>query len=426
MPIGAASPPQADPDRRPAAATWRQVGLLALVTAVAVGGFAWYGLRHNFFDLKIYHSAMRWWASGHPLYEFWQPDDTQGRLEFTYPPFAALLLRPLGSLTVGQAVASYVVVSIGLLALSLWWLARPLADRYGWPRWLTFGLALVLATGLEPIREAFMLGQINVILWTLILLDLLILLPRRSRLVGVGIGLATAIKLVPGIFIVYLLVARRWRAALVAAGTAVAATLLAAAISPSASWQFWTDRLRHGEGVGQLGYEFNQSILGMLARITEPDQPDRAVWLVLVVPVLGYGMWRAARAAGAGDEVAGIALTGIVGSLISPVTWVHHVFWLVPALMVLVGAAARPADVVAGVRRPATALGVAITGYATVTVSLISLWAFQLGRPGGALGFVLTNWLVWVMIILLATLPVRRGEVAPVQPDQEPVARTAH
>ena len=46
---------------------------------------AWYRLRNHFFDLMIYRDAMRWWADGHPLYDYAQPDATQGQLEFTYP-----------------------------------------------------------------------------------------------------------------------------------------------------------------------------------------------------------------------------------------------------------------------------------------------------------------------------------------------------
>jgi hypothetical protein len=36
---------------------------------------------------------------------------------------------------------------------------------------------------------------------------------------------------------------------------------------------------------------------------------------------------------------------------------------------------------------------------------MISLWAFQIGRPGGVAGFVLTNWLVWLMLGLVVLLP---------------------
>lgn len=383
----------------PARTRRQQIAILAAVAVVALGAHAWYGIRHGFFDLLVYRSAMRWWNGGNFLYDFAQPDATQGHLEFTYPPFAAFLLRPLGWLPPGVAIAAYTVVAVATLGLSIWWLVRPLADRHGWPRWFAVGLAFILATGLEPIREAYSLGQINFVLWALILLDLLVLAPRGSRLTGIGIGLATAIKLTPGIFIVYLLITRRWRAAATAAGTAVGVTLLAAAFAPRETWVYFTQKLLHAEGVGNLAYTFNQSLMGMLAKLALPGAPSQAVWLLLCLPVLGYGLWRARAAYLAGDEVAGLTLAGIVGSLVSPVTWAHHIFWFVPALVVLVDVAVSKKDRWAG--------ALAIFLYATVTYSLVSLWDFTLHQPGGPGGFVLTNWLVLLMLGLLVLLPVR-------------------
>ena len=90
------------------------------------------------------------------------------------------------------------------------------------------------------------------------------LAPRRSRFLGVGIGLATAIKLVPGIFILYLLVSGRRRGTVVAAVTAAVATLIAGAAAPAESTTYWTQRLVNGDGVGQLFYVMNQSLNGVL------------------------------------------------------------------------------------------------------------------------------------------------------------------
>jgi alpha-1,2-mannosyltransferase len=421
--VSVGAPPQTPPTRSP---TRRQISILAGVAAVLVAAHVWYGNRNNFYDLKIYAAAMRWWDAGHPLYAFVKADDTQGQLGYTYPPFAAILMRPLAWLPLGLTVAIYVVVSVAAFAACVWWLVRPLADRHRVPPWFAFGLAFVLASALEPIREAFTFGQINIVLWSLILFDLLVLLPptnrhRWSRFAGVGIGLATAIKLVPGIFIVYLLVTRRFRAAGVAAGTAVAATLLAAAFSPAQSWTFWTDKVLQGDGVGQLAYEFNQSILGVLARLALPGQPNRALWILIIAPILGYGMWRASRAAAAGDEVTGLTLAGLVGSLVSPVTWAHHIFWIVPALVVLVDTALRPEPVplVSGLRGRAGQLTLAAVAYLTITVSLVALWSFALHKPGGLTAFVMSDWYVWLMLAMLPLLPIRR-QIQP-RPAADPV-----
>src|SRR5262249_31376348 len=148
---------------------------------------------------------------------------------------------------------------------------------------------------------------------------------RGSRWVGVGIGVATAIKLIPGIFIIYLVMTRRWRAVGVSVGAFAAATLLGVIAAPHDSWVYFTQKIVTAEGVGQFAYTFNQSLFGLLARQSLPDQPDSLVWLLLVLPVLGYGLWRAARAGSAGDEYTAMAITGFTGSLISPLTWAHHI-----------------------------------------------------------------------------------------------------
>ena len=395
------------PDQKPRRRT-NPLALGGILAGLVVGAFLahWgYGLRNHFYDLMVYRDAMRWWNDGNFLYDFWQPDATQGRLEFTYPPFAAELLRPLGWLTEAQAAALFVLTTLGSLAVTVWLLVRPLADRYAWPRWFTFGVAFVLMTGLEPIRHTFDFGQINAILWLLIVVDLLVLATSGSRFAGVGIGVATAIKLVPGIFILYLLVARRWRAAGVATGTAVLATGLAAALAPRESWSFWTERVLHGEGVGRLDYAFNQSLMGLLARLAAPAQPNPVIWLALALPLLVVGLWRAGRAAAAGDHVAGLTIAGLTGALVSPVTWVHHIFWFVPAIVVLVAEGLGPPG--GTLRARLGPLVYASVIYVTATVSVVALWNFELGQPGGFAEFVLSNWFFWLMLSLLVFLPIR-------------------
>ena len=49
-------------------------------------------------------------GDGHPLYDYAQPDRVQGELYFTYPPFAALLLRPFAGLPLGLTIAIFTVV----------------------------------------------------------------------------------------------------------------------------------------------------------------------------------------------------------------------------------------------------------------------------------------------------------------------------
>jgi alpha-1,2-mannosyltransferase len=392
----------------------RRLLVLVLVAAAVVAAQWWYGNRHEFLDLRIYVNAVRWWVDGQPLYEFVHHDPIQGRLGFTYPPFAALVLLPLAAIGFQGSVLLFSTVTAAAVAMTTYWLVRPLARKHNLPLWFALGLALPLVSTLEPIRETVTFGQINMLLILLVLTDLLVVAPRWPRLAGIGIGLAAAIKLTPAIFIVYLLTTGRWRAALTGAATATGATLLAAAVAWDDSWRFWTSALWETGRVGHTDRIANQSLYGLLARLSAPEPPNRPLWFALVALAAAYGLWRARRAALAGDEVAGLTLTGFVGTLVSPITWPHHLFWFVPALLVLLDAALGQG----GQRRRPGLLVLAILCWLSVTVSVISLFDLGLSRrlfADGLPGFLIMNWYVLLTVLLIVTLPVRTRSVPEVR-----------
>lgn len=410
MPAEPVAPPAAtedDPGGRTARRLVTVVALAAVLPALYLPGRV-----HNFFDLKIYMRAMDWWAAGNPLYDYVQPDRVQGALYFTYPPFAALLLRPFALLPLGATVAIFTALTVLGVVVTTRWLVTPLVERHDLPRLFTLTVAVLLVFAVESTRETITFGQINMLLVVLILADLLFAVPGERRWAGVGVGLATALKLFPGIFILYLLATRRWRAAVVASATAAVATLLAAAVAPRDSWRFWTHELWATDRVGRTDYTGNQSLFGLLSRITAPEKPSQLPWLLLVLAVTGYGLWRAARAARAGDALAGLTMTGLVGGLVSPITWTHHLYWFIPAVVVLVDAAldADP-DTPAGARRRRWLFTLmAGTGFVIIYgVVTFQDWGVAPARTDSPGEFVTRNAYVLLSVLLLAALPYRRA-----------------
>jgi alpha-1,2-mannosyltransferase len=225
---------------------------------------------------------------------------------------------------------------------------------------------------------------------------------RGSRFAGMGIGLATAIKLTPGVFLLYLLVTRQWRAAAVATGTAAAATVGVAVLAPDASREFWTAALFDTNRVGNLAYVANQSLQGVVAR-WDPAYPSRLAWLVAVLLVVV--LWvRRCRVA---DRPAALATTGALGCLISPVTWTHHLIWLIPALVLTALAAVEAGP---GRRRRWLA-GVAALGYLVLCSRVVWAWEDRAPGPGT---FLLGSAYLWVTVALLVAVPVRaRQDVVP-------------
>ena len=387
--------------------------MVAVVTVVLwlLGHHLVRPLWHGFFDLEVYRGAVQWWAGGHPLYTFERGTTGYG---FTYPPFAALALAPLAlgpwRLQAWLLSAASVAVVVAVVARLL----GPVARRAGWRPAFAVGLAVPVALMMDPVRETIAFGQINLLLAALVLADFLAL-RRGWRWAGVGIGLATAIKLTPAIFVLYLLLTRRWRPALVAVATFAAASLVALLTSPHTSAQFWTTTLFETSRVGRVDKTTNQSLLGVLARLFGAE-PPQVLWLLLAVGVLVVGLWRAVLAHRAGDELVGIVLTGLTGCLISPISWSHHLVWLLPAVIVVVDVGiGRPvARVWPRTRPPGTGRRrVAALSAAAITLACCSSVIWYAARDdglthvGGPFGALVENSFALAMVALVVLLPVR-------------------
>ncbi|MEU0944263.1 glycosyltransferase 87 family protein [Streptomyces canus] len=371
--------------RAPATDRGRLLLVLAAGTAVTVFT-ATVPLLRDFFDLRVYHGAVGTWVHhGGRLYDYRVPGTTYG---FTYPPFAAVAMLPMALLDLRAAIAVGLVLNLAALAV----VARLLTGR-AWRRCGWYGCALgACALALfEPLRDTFSFGQVNLLLLALVLVDAWLLATGRERWAGAGIGLAAAVKLTPALFIGLLLLARRGRAAAVATVVALTATGFAALVAPDASRFYWTDAMWDTTRVGRLDYVSNQSLQGILARLGEPD---RAVWAVAVLLTLAVWAVRARRAVAAGDWAAAFALTGLTACLVSPITWVHHLVWLLPSFAVLVRT---------GHPRIAGAL------YAVLCTSVVWLW---FDDASGIDGFLGSNLYTWITLGLLLRLPVGQPAVA--------------
>jgi alpha-1,2-mannosyltransferase len=384
------------------------------------------GQDHRQFDLRLYYDAINYWLAGHDLYSYSQPDPVNIELGFTYPPVGALLMTPMGLFTYPVV---HVLSMLGIVAAGAAFAYLVLRERVRLPKPLMLaavGVATAFAFTLEPFRQTLSFGQINIYLALLVAVDLLILRRRGSKWTGVGIGLATAIKLTPGIFIIYLLVVGRWRAALTAIGTVIAANLVSLIIAPAETWKYFTSLMWETSRVGFLDATINQSVNGLIARLDSPLAPGRLPWLALAAVVLVVGFWRARRAALGGDELAAMTLAGFVGVLVSPVSWVHHIIWILPAMLIIavrlkhtIGAlAADDSGYSSSDRALMGRIGQAI-GYSVLLTAGLAFWCiptaslmdvkdWDYDHGGALLAFAGSVQLLW-MLVALVVLPLERA-----------------
>ncbi|MFJ5153167.1 glycosyltransferase 87 family protein [Streptomyces sp. NPDC088353] len=280
-------------------------------------------------DAVVYQAEGAAVVHGRDLYGF---TVTQGRLPATYPPFAALLFVPAVWLPAAALKAAFFAGNALLLAWLVHLSARLAGRRAGLP---AVCAATASAVWLEPVFQTFVYGQINLAIVCLVLWDLT--RPPGARGRGVLIGVATGIKLTPGLFIVYLLLRGRRREAAAAMAGFAGTVAVGALVLPAAGVDYWTRRLFETNRVGKPWIIANQSLQGLVARLLGEPSPGLA-WMLPAVAVALAGLWLASRVR---RERWGVLLTGLTALLVSPISWSHHWVWCVPLIAVLLAEGRR-------------------------------------------------------------------------------------
>jgi alpha-1,2-mannosyltransferase len=143
--------------------------------------------------------------------------------------------------------------------------------------------------------------------------------------------------------------------------------------------------------------------------------------------VLVVGLARAAVHQRRGDDLAGVAVTGMTACLVAPISWVHHLYWVVPALVVLVDVAAgTPVAAGLGSRRPRLARPAAAAAAVLAAGALAGavVWFFP-GTPAGLSTVAGENAYVLLLHALVAGLPGRALPGAPRGVDQARVGASS-
>jgi len=310
----------------------------ATLFAVSVAALLLLGFTAGFdpYDLGVYLLGGDAWRHGLPVYD--QTVSSQwGTGYFTYPPVTLLVFAPLSVLPHGTVHAVMAVAGVLSLIAVVWLVLRSLGCRSSAG---TTGLALGLAGAalwVQPVYDSLQQGQINLMLMALIVADLA-LDGRRRWPTGILIGFAAAAKITPGIFIVYLLLTRRFRAAATAAATWAALTAAGFIVAPGDSAQFWL----HGTFFNSSRVAspltadsvFNQSIHGVAIRVLGSGWGE-PLWLVVAAVVVTAGLWAAVVAHRTFAPMAGGLVCAVTGLLVSPLTWHEHWVWIVPVVVAL-------------------------------------------------------------------------------------------
>ena len=209
---------------------------------------------------------------------------------------------------------------------------------------LRLGLLLSLpALLLNPVVITVDFGQVNLVVTLLVMWDLL----SQRRIgswqapLGVATGLAAAVKLTPILFVPYLILTRRTRGAVTCVVTFVVCELVTFLLSPTSSRAYWTQALFKPGRAGNLSYVGDQNLMAAVERLHHGLVTNLALLPVLAAVAAG-GLWLAALAHRRSSPMLGLLICAATGLLVSPISWVHHLVWVIPAILWLGLAEDRP------------------------------------------------------------------------------------
>jgi alpha-1,2-mannosyltransferase len=352
-------------------------------------------------DLQVYVYAIKDMLAGKDIFAtttpFWH-------LYFIYPPLAAILMTPLAF---GPYVFWQVVWTGGLV-----WAQQSVLKRCGAPRGWKLGLlgiAVVLAV--EPIRTTLGYGQVNTILMALVVVDLLPDRPDERRRVpqGILIGLAAAIKLTPALFVIFMFLIAKRRAAITAIISFAVFTGIGAILLFRETVVFFGGLSGGDTRTASPLYTGNQSLLGVFFRLGDSSRTTALVGLAVAGVLALLGCLVAAYWWRNEEKVFAVAIVGLTTCLASPLSWTHHYVWILPmGMAVLSPGVPRWARYVGGlwVIWVCACLPLAVLPYAGDRERLFDFLQQLVANLGPMLGVTLLVGLAWQLVVATRIQPI--------------------
>lgn len=264
-------------------------------------------------DLATYKAAVGRLLAGGSLYA-----PALGEAPFLYPPFAGLLLIP--AVVLSAALPDAINLAVHLIACVLLAFAllvgTPSRRRGRAGDVLVVVLCSLALLTSDPVLWGMYLGQVSLAVVTLMVLDSIV----EPRWRGLLAGFAGAIKLLPLIMIPHYLLTRQWRAAANSTAGFAAATAIGFVIAPTDSLRYWTG----GVVAPTVPAPFNKSLAALLDHW---GNLDPRLWIAGMVVLSAAAFWRAGGHHRRGESLAAVLVLGLATTLVSPLTWMHHLVW---------------------------------------------------------------------------------------------------
>ena len=299
------------------------------------------------YDALINLDGVRALRDGHPLYAYASGGSVPLFNSFISTPFVAVLLYPLSGDNLLESVLIFRGISVFAYVLAVFILSKA-AHLTPDDGTLAYGLFWLLAFGWEPMFDSIGLGQLNE--WLLLCLAVAYGAQQRryDGLQGASIGIAMAMKLIPGLVLAYWVLRGRRRPAIIALMTAGLILIVTGLVVPLNDCVAFVRDILPAISRGS-SYHYNQTLNGVGMRLAsdyavwgetdiEPNRPlIRSAATIGTLGLLAVTAWtlrlwttRQQRSRAAHGLEFGLVV--VLMLLASPITWWHYYVWMIVAL----------------------------------------------------------------------------------------------
>jgi hypothetical protein len=305
-------------------------------------------------DFQVFYGSAKLFLSGEKIYSpipgdlFGEgPDETlpHGGRTALYPnlnpPAFSLILTPLAQLDYPLASISWFILSLSCGILSIYLIVRALYEKH--KTWIFLSLT-VLLFAYYPTFSSLLLGQLSMVLLFLIIAAWYNARLERDLLAGLFLGVALALKLFTGLFLIIFLIQRRWRLLLWYAATYLATTVSALIITGKENFFDylanlrninWYEAIWNGSSMGYFTRIFNGYPQFAFFSTIDPGRLFSVIFSLAIFAFIIYAIWPRKETIHKDKFDLDFSLAIVAMLLISPLGWMYYFSILVLPIIVI-------------------------------------------------------------------------------------------
>lgn len=326
------------------------------------------------------------------------------------PPFFALLTYPLKYLSYVTAYWTWSILSIAAGIISVLLLQKQLFSDSS--KQMSLLLIVFFFTYLPTfVNTGF--GQVSLLLLPILVLAWLAARNRYSILAGILLGILTALKIIFGIFFIYFLMRREWRALFCFIATTLLCMLL---VIPVFGFENYVNYYHTMQNIAWYSSSWNAGIYGVLVRlfgggelnmplIHWPQLTHKIYWILiigLIIGLLGFLSFVKNKFSNVPTIKCDLDFSCVIVTmlLISPLGWLYYFTWLIIPYFTII-------TIIQSTKQPSNTFNLHIILAAAIALSGIPhilLDAANITAQNVAPIFVLSSFYCATLIITLGVL----------------------